>query len=181
MVVVHPLLTYDDLAEMPDDGKRYELLEGEIVVSPAPVRNHQWAVFQMGQYLGKAQDAGLGEVYVAPFEVYFDEHNAAQPDVLFVRRERLHIITEARVEGAPDLVVEVLSPSTRRRDLRVKMQIYARFGVPYYWLVDAGDRTVQPYELTGGHYTSQPLLHPGDTLACPLFPGIALDVAALFR
>lgn len=181
MAVIHPLLTYDDLVDLPDDGRRYELLEGELAVSPAPARGHQKAAGRIYAELLRAEDAGWGEVYVAPFEVYFDEQNAVQPDVLFVRRERLQIVTEARVEGPPDLVVEVLSPSTRRRDIRVKMQIYARFGVPYYWLVDAGARTVQPYELTAERYTAQPLLHPGDTLSCPLFPGIALDVATLFR
>ncbi len=99
----------------------------------------------------------------------------------FIRRDRLHIVQEWRIEGAPDLVVEVLSPSTRRRDLPAKLHIYARFGVPHYWVLDAGARTVQPYELGEAGYAARPLLRPGDTLACALFPGITIDVADLFR
>jgi Uma2 family endonuclease len=108
-------------------------------------------------------------------------NDAAQLDVLFVRTERLHIIKEDRIEGAPDLVIAVLSPSTRRRDLRVKLQIYARFGVQYYWIMDADAATVQPYALTPQGYAAQPLLHAHDILACPLFPDITIRVGDFFK
>lgn len=181
MTISQPRLTVADLTEMPEDGKRYELLEGELVVSPAPTPSHQRAVFNMGVFLRRAEDAGLGLVYVAPLEVYFDEENDTQPDVFFVVTPRLDIVKEGRVEGAPDLVVEVLSPSTRRRDLRGKMHIYARFGVPHYWIVDLRERTVQPHELTARGYAPGPVLRGDESLSCPLFPGITIAAREIFR
>lgn len=181
MTTVQPRLTYADLADLPDDGKRYELLEGELIVSPAPTPRHQDAVGNTFRFLGRAQDAGYGKAYVAPLYVIFDQDNTTEPDVLFIRRERLQIVGEAAIEGAPDLVVEVLSPSTRGRDLRVKAQIYAKFQVPFYWIVDPDARTVQVYELTAQGYAAQPLLRAGDLLGCPLFPRITIDVTQLFR
>jgi Uma2 family endonuclease len=148
MTIVQPRLTATDLQDLPDDGKRYELLEGELAVSPAPTRKHQKVAWRVVTFLDRAEAAGFGVGYAAPFEVYFDEYDAAQPDVLFVRADRLDIVREDRIEGAPDLVVEILSPSTRRRDLRVKLHLYARFGVPFYWIIDADATTVQPYSLT---------------------------------
>lgn len=181
MTLVHTRLTVADLADLPDNGKRYELLEGELVVSPAPTPEHQDAVGNAFAFLRRAQEAGHGKAYVAPVDVYFDEHNDSQPDVLFIRADRLHIVKESRIEGAPDLVVEVISPSSRRRDLRVKLQIYERFGVPFYWVLDSVERSVRPYELTAEGYVAQPILRPGDMLPCPLFPGLTIDVAELFR
>ncbi len=181
MTIVQPRLTYADVQALPDDGKRYELLEGELVVSPAPTPKHQKVTGRTYAFLLRAEDGGYGEAYVAPVYVVFDDEEVTEPDVIFVRRERLGIVTASEVRGAPDLVVEVLSPSTRRRDLRVKMQIYARFGVPFYWVADPDAETVQPHELTPQGYVAQPLLRAGDTLGCPLFPGITVDVAQLFR
>ncbi len=180
MSIVQPRLTYADLQDLPEDGKRYELLEGELVVSPAPTRKHQKVAWRVVTFLDRAEIAGFGVGYAAPFEVYFDEYDSAQPDVLFVRKDRLDIIKEDRIEGAPDLVIEILSPSTRRRDLRVKLQLYARFGVPFYWIMDTETITVQPYELTEHGYAAQPLLHGDDILTSPLFPGITIRVGDLF-
>jgi Uma2 family endonuclease len=180
MAAVKPLLTYDDLAQLPDDGKRYELLEGELIVSPAPTPRHQRAVGLIVRFLGRAEDAGHGQVYVAPLYVVFDEDNVAEPDVLFIRTERLYIVGEADIRGAPDLVVEVLSASTRRRDLRPKLQIYARYRVPYYWIVDPDAETVQVYELGDEGYRAPITLRAGQQLGCPLFPGITIDVGRLF-
>ena len=181
MTIMQPRLTYADLQELPDDGKRYELLEGELVVSPAPTPKHQKVTGRTYACLLRAEDGGYGEAYVAPVYVVFDDEEVTEPDVIFIRQERLDIVTVSEVRGAPDLVVEVLSPSTRRRDLRVKMQIYARFGVPFYWVADPDAGTVQPYEFTPQRYVAQPLLRAGDMLGCPLFPGITVDVAELLR
>ena len=180
MATVKPLLTYDDLAELPDDGKRYELLEGELIVSPAPTPKHQRAVGHTLRFLGRAEDAGHGQVYVAPLYVVFDQDHVTEPDVLFIRTERLHIVGEADIRGAPDVVVEVLSPSTRRRDLRAKLQIYARFRVPYYWIVDPDVETAQVYELGDDGYSDSVTLRAGQHLDCPLFPGITVDAGQLF-
>lgn len=181
MILIKPVFSYEDLAQLPDDdGKRYEVLEGELVVSPAPTRRHQRAAGNMFAFPQRAEQAGYGEVYVAPFEVYFAEHEVAHPDVFFIRRDRLGIVTEAKVEGAPDLIAEVLSPSTRGRDRGVKLRIYARHGVPSYWVIDPDARTVQPYILRTGAYVEEPVLGVGQALTCPLFPDLALDVASLF-
>ncbi len=130
MTIVQPRLTYVDLVDLPDDGKRYELLEGELIVSPAPTPKHQQAAGRTFRFLGQAEDAGYGRAYVAPLYVVFDDDDVTEPDVLFIRQERLGIVTESEVRGAPDLVVEVLSPSTRKRDLPVKAQTYAKYRVP---------------------------------------------------
>lgn len=180
MVTIAPLLTYDDLAQLPDDGKRYELLEGELVVSPAPMRRHQRAVMELALFLARARDAGFGDVYIAPFDVVFEPHNVTEPDLLFVRRERLDIITDTNVQGAPDLVIEVLSPSSADRDLRAKRQIYAKFRVPYYWIVDPEARNVQVLTLGPAGYHAEPLLSGDALLGCPLFPDITVPAATLF-
>ena len=169
MALVNPALTYDDLAHLPDDGKRYELLEGELIVSPAPSPRHLRVVLKVARFLSLAEDAGWGQVYVAPL------------DVVFISRERLGIIGETNVRGAPDLVVEVISPSSRARDLRTKVQTYARFGVKYYWVSDPNARTVRVYVLTDEGYRAHPPLRAGQSLGCPLFPGITIDVGQLFE
>ncbi|CAA9571735.1 MAG: hypothetical protein AVDCRST_MAG88-2399 [uncultured Thermomicrobiales bacterium] len=103
-----------------------------------------------------------------------------QPDLIFIRRERLNIIVGDKVRGAPDLVIEVLSPSTRANDLGRKLRLYARAGVPFYWVVDPKRRVVRPFTLMGDGYVEGPTLRPGQELSCQLFPGIAIDVATLF-
>lgn len=180
MALRKPLFTYDDLAHTPNDGKRYELCDGELVVSPAPTTEHQSIAAHLGGLLLRAEEAGFGRMFPAPTDVVFSQHKATQPDLLFIRRERLHIITKANIQGAPDLIVEILSPGSREDDLGWKMTLYAREGVPFYWVVDPETRTVQPYTLREGGYVTEPPLRPGDILACPLFPGITIDVARLF-
>lgn len=180
MVVRTPLFTYDDLARMPNDGKRYELNDGELVVSPAPATDHQSASMRFSSFLFRAEEAGYGRAFAAPTDVVFDRHRATQPDLLFIRRDRLHIVTAANIQGAPDLIVEILSPGTREDDLGWKLTLYAREGVAYYWVVDPRARTVRPYRLREGGYVAEPLLSTGDTLGCPLFPSITSDVARLF-
>ena len=158
MGIVQTRLTYADLQALPEDGKRYELLEGELVVSPAPTPRHQRVVVNGTVFLRRAEDAGFGFVYIAPIYVVFDVEHTIEPDLLFIRLDRLHIVGDDAIHGVPDLVVEVLSPSTRQRDLRAKLQIYARFGVPFYWIADPVVQTVKPYELTVQGYVAQPPL-----------------------
>jgi Uma2 family endonuclease len=180
MALRKPLFSVDDLAHTPNDGKRYEIMDGELIVSPAPTTDHQGVSLSLTNLLFRAQEAGYGRAFSAPTDVVFGRHRATQPDLLFIRRERLHIITPASIQGAPDLIVEILSPSSRADDFGWKMTLYAREGVPYYWVVDPTARTVQPYRLGEDGYVAEPLLRAGDTLACPLFPGITAEVARLF-
>jgi Uma2 family endonuclease len=132
--LIESRLTYEHLRQLPDDGRRHELVEGELVVSPAPTTKHQRVVRNIGLVLLQAQASGAGEVLWAPTDVVLDPQvDAVEPDLLFVVSERRSIIAEDQVRGAPDLLVEVLSDSTAERDLGVKLRIYARYGVRFYW------------------------------------------------
>ena len=182
MAVISPKLTYEDLLETPDDGKRYEIIDGELFVSASPILPHQKAVgYFFARFLLPAEEAGLGTAFGREVDVVFDQHTVVEPDAIFILAEHSHIMAEAMVQGAPDIVVEALSPSTSRRDLGIKKQLYAREGVPWYFVLDAKRKTVQPFELRAGVYHDLPELGEGDTLACPLLPGISVPVAALFR
>lgn len=190
MVATKTRFTFADLLAMPPgDETLYEVLGGELVVFSAPNRKHATVVINGLRCLMAAEDGGYGRVQTAPCAVAFDYDvhgvdavDVTHPDMLFIRREREGLLGEQCVEGAPDLVVEVLSPTTRRDDLPVgrKWAIYERYGVPYYWLIDPDARTVTQYAWTNGRYGEPSTLRPGDLLACPLFPGVRWEVAALF-
>ena len=130
--------TWEDVLRMPDDGNRYEFIGGRLYVTPAPVTRHQRISKRLQAALMRVlEDAGLGEVFSAPFLVEFPgTGDRVQPDLLFVSDERREIIGEKQVLGAPDLVVEILSPSTAHRDRGIKLDLYARCGVRQYWIVD---------------------------------------------
>lgn len=139
-------MTYDEYCLLPEDGNQYELFDGELVMTPSPNPQHQEIVTQLTTALNNyVQRKSLGKVYVAPLDTIFDEHTVLQPDILFVRRDRLDIVTKEAVNGAPDLVVEVLSPSTFHKDLRRKMAVYSQFGVSEYWVVDPETQVIELY------------------------------------
>ena len=129
------LWTYEDYLEL-EDEKRYEVIEGELIMAPAPIPYHQAVsrniTYAMWDYVKKKK---LGVVYDAPIDVVFDEHNVLQPDILFISEERIGIVGDKAIVGVPDLVVEVVSPSTLGRDTVRKKAIYERFGVKEFWLV----------------------------------------------
>jgi len=177
-VDIKPTFTYDDLRQMPEDGRRYELLDGEIVSSPAPKLRHQRIVTNVCLFLGRAKAAGHGQLFTAPTDVVFDPRVAAlEPDLVFIGRDRSEIMTEDNIQGAPDLVVEVLSESTRRRDIGAKLRTYARYGVRFYWVVDPEEDVVRVYEHAGEGFRPPVFLRADDTLACPLFPEITARVS----
>ena len=177
-------LTYDDFVLFPDDGRRHELIDGEHFVTPSPHRRHQ----VISRNLFRALDAwvrerSLGEVFYAPFDVVFDPHDVVQPDLLFISGARAAILTDANVAGAPDLVVEVLSPSGRRQDEVLKRDLYERGGVAEYWLVDPEAEAVKVFRRAGEGGFDRPellTLHSGDTLTTPLLPGLELPLAEVF-
>ncbi len=172
--------TYEDLLHTPDDGKRYEVLEGELVVSLAPKVKHPRIVKRLQRLLMRAEDAGHGEGFPAPLDVVLSPRDVVEPDLLFIAKDRLGMVTEENVQGAPDLVVEVISEGSRHRDAITKRHIYERHGVRFYWLVDPEEETVRVFELKDGAYGDPRVLTPGQELGCALFPGVTQDVGKLF-
>ena len=174
-------LTYEDYCQLPDDRNRYEIIDGVLYVSPAPSEKHQRSVGGLYEQVGPhVRRNGLGRMYVAPLDIVFANNSVVQPDLVFISRERLEILTEANVQGAPDLAVEVLSPSTRSYDLRQKWEAYARFGVRYYWLVDPVAQTIEAYELLGDGYELVASGVGSSTFRAPPFPDLAIDLSLLW-
>ena len=139
-----PSITWHDVQQMPDDGNRYEAIEGDLYVTPAPTTRHQRVSKRLLYALDRILERpGLGEVFVAPYGVEFPATGeGVQPDIVFVSRARREIIAEAGIVGAPDLVVEILSPSTASRDRTIKLRLYERHGVREYWIVDADENAI---------------------------------------
>ncbi|HET7232641.1 MAG TPA: Uma2 family endonuclease [Longimicrobium sp.] len=142
--------TYEEFARLPNDGNRYEVIGGELFVTPAPKPIHAKVATRISRVLEEfVEKHALGEVFGHAVDILFGEGDYLEPDLLFVRRERMSIVTDRGVEAAPDLVVEVLSPTTAARDRRLKRERYAMFGVPEYWLVDPVARRFEVYRRTG--------------------------------
>ncbi len=180
--IVAPKLTYWDLYETPYDGKRYQIIDGEVYVTPSPNTKHQRAVGRLHVALDIfVRERDLGEVFLAPFDVVFDDYNVLQPDLLFVRKERRSIITAANVFGVPDLVIEVFSPSTARFDREKKLQVYARFGVQELWYVDPEAETVEILNLTPEKEFAVARRAAGDeNIASAVLPGVSLTPRKIF-
>ena len=139
-----PRVTFAELQEWPDDGRRYELYDGEVVLVPSPYPRHQRVASNIEAILREHEHATGGLMIHAPLDIVLSEHNVVQPDVVYFRQERRHIIDMmAATRAAPDLAVEVLSRSTEARDRGRKMQLLARFGVPEYWIVDPVKNTFE--------------------------------------
>jgi len=174
-------LTYDDYALLPQDRNRYEILDGELYVTPSPSYGHQLAVYRLATFLGSHVEAkGLGQVLFAPLDVLLAETNIVQPDILFLSRGKIPPGKAKNIQVAPDLVVEVLSESTAEQDRLHKKRIYARHGVPHYWIVDPENRTLEVFELAGAEYRPAGSLAGEALAASSLFPGLAIPLARLW-
>jgi Uma2 family endonuclease len=151
--VIPVKLTYRDYLTWPDDGRRYELYEGEVYMVPSPSVKHQRISGNLQALLRQfLLENGQGEVFYAPLDVVFSESTVVQPDILFISHQRRGIIGEQNISGAPDLVVEILSPATEERDRGTKLQLYCRYGVRECWLVDPEERTVEVLALSPQGY-----------------------------
>jgi Uma2 family endonuclease len=176
-------LTYDDFLLFPDDGKRHELIDGEHYVTPSPNLKHQAVSGNLhGLIWSYLQRHDVGRVYSAPLDVVFSHFDVVEPDLLFVSEARRAVLTANNVQGAPDLVVEIGSPSTRRRDEKLKHQLYERFNVAEYWVVDPDIDVVRVFRPKDGKYLrAQELsLRHGDVLTTPLLPGLELPLSEIF-
>jgi Uma2 family endonuclease len=176
--------TYDDYLLFPEDGKRHELIDGDHYVTPAPMTKHQRASGNLsGLLYAHLHRTKAGRYFTAPTDVVLSDLDVVQPDLLFVSAARVSIITEKNIQGPPDLVIEILSETTRRTDEAVKRKQYERFGVSEYWIVDPELETVKVYRLTGQGYqrTAELAKESGDTLSTPLLPNLQLPLAAIFE
>ncbi len=156
--------TYSEYAAIPNDGKRYEIVEGVLYMTPAPNLSHQHVVGVIFWYLRlHVEVPGLGSVFVAPVDVELALHTVVQPDVLVVLNHHRQILTVSRIVGTPDLVVEVSSPSTATYDRRTKMDAYARAGAREYWIADPAAESIELFYLEGAAYKSAGIIQ-GETL-----------------
>jgi len=173
-------LTYEDFCLLPNNGKRYEVIDGELHVTPAPRRMHQKVIGNIYYYLTDfVKSNGLGEAYVSPFDVVFSRFDVVEPDLLFVSKDRLDVVTENNVQGAPDLVVEVLSENTADIDRTTKLKLYARYGAREYWIIDPAACAAEIYRRTEAGFECTAMLHRLDCLTSPLFPGFSLPLEKL--
>jgi Uma2 family endonuclease len=179
-------LTYDDFVQFPDDGLRHEIIDGEHYVTPSPNLRHQELVGRLYLALGSFLEdrPERGRVFLSPFDVVFSFHDIVEPDLVFVAPDQLDILTDKNIQGAPALVVEILSKSTRKRDETIKRRLYERTGVREYWLVNADRSIVVVYRRTadGSFPQAAELTAEGrDVLESPCVPGWSLALARLFR
>ncbi len=173
--------TYQDYLHTPDD-QRYELLDGELIMAPAPNLGHQRIDTRLGSLLHTfAQEKGLGEVFHAPCDVVLSNTDVVQPDLLFISNERAHLLLGGdNVLGAPDLVVEILSPSTAGRDRTLKRVLYAKHGVKEYWLVDPDARTVTVLQLAEGAFEVEAIYGEGQAMTSPMLVGFTANLNEIF-
>lgn len=179
--VMRPRVSYTDLQQAPDDGRRYELYDGEVLVVPAPVPRHQLAAQNVEDRLRSYQGSHGGLVFISPIDIVFSEFDVVQPDVVFFGHARSHLVEPDRaIRDAPDLAVEVLSPSTTATDRGKKMQMLARYGVAEYWLVDSRLRTLEIYRLAGEAYILEQVASDGDTARSLILPGLTFPAREIF-
>ncbi|HYG74701.1 MAG TPA: Uma2 family endonuclease [Planctomycetota bacterium] len=173
--------TYREYRALPETGPRYQLIEGELVLSPSPNFKHQSILMYLGGELYRfAKDRKLGTVCAAPLDVILSDEDVCQPDIFFIAAARKHIISSEGVRGAPDLCIEILSPSNRDLDLETKRVIYARYGVTEYWIVDPDADTILVYHLQDNPREPFKTLRGGDALSSLLLPDFTLAVSAVF-
>lgn len=175
-------LTVEDYKVMPETGPRYQLINGELIMAPAPNRFHQRISSNLGFQLRLWIESGKnrGEIYSAPFDVQLDEINVFQPDLLYVRPENKGILTEAGCTGAPNLIIEILSPRTREIDLGPKKKTFAAKGVTELWIIDPDPKTLAVYFLKNDVENPARVLSENDTLTSPLLPGLELPGEKIF-
>ncbi|MCB9890108.1 MAG: Uma2 family endonuclease [Planctomycetes bacterium] len=146
-------LDYTDYCSIPEDGQRHEIIDGAHFVNPAPTPRHQSASLHLAiELVATIERAELGRVLTAPIDVQLSEHDIVQPDLVVILADNAHIIAESRIVGAPDLVVEILSPSTVKHDRERKFTLYEKSGVHEYWLVDSSEQIVSQFALSDGRY-----------------------------
>ena len=173
--------TYETYAALPDDGNRYEVVQGVLMMSPAPETAHQGVIQRISHYLDERIFAPrIGLVFTGPIDVVLSAHTTVQPDVLVVLKEHTNRIQPKRIVGVPDLAVEVISPGSATYDRLVKYSAYERAGVPEYWLVNASERTIEVFVLEEGQYRSSGAFTGSQILQSKIVPESPIPVAQFF-
>jgi Uma2 family endonuclease len=175
------VLTYADYAALPADGRRYEVHEGKLSVTPAPSPRHQRASGHLNDLLRRhVQERGLGEVLYSPIDVILDETTIVQPDLVYLDPTRAGLVSERGIEGPPTLVVEILSPSTTHIDRSTNRRLYGRYGVPYYWIADPEARTIEALALSEGEYRSVGRAFGTQPSSLPPFPDLSFVLHSIW-
>lgn len=181
MTLPGPRFTYEDYLTLPED-KRYEVLEGDLLVTPAPSARHQQILLELAIALSTfVKSQGMGQVLPAPVDVVLANDTVVQPDLLFVAQGRKDIITKSGgVHGAPDLVVEILSPATASRDQVGKRKLYGKYGVREYWIVDPAAQSIEVLIPGTAGLDTWRVFPTGSALTSPLLPGLSVALTDVF-
>ena len=181
MKALDPRVTFAELQQWPDDGRRYKLYDGEVIVVPMPLPRHQRVVLHISEILTEYERATGGLVFGSPIDIVFAEHNVLQPDLTFFTRGRRHLLDMMEATRVPpDFAVEVLSRSTEARDRGRKMDLYARFGVPEYWIVNPMMNTLEVYRLDSNRYVLASACGSAESAASPTLPGLTITGLRVF-
>ncbi|QTH41082.1 Uma2 family endonuclease [Cohnella sp. LGH] len=173
--------TYETYAALPDDGNRYEVIDGVLeLMSPSPTASHQSIASDLCFELKQSCKSDY-LIYVAPLDVILSNTNVVQPDAIMIHRSRKHIVTSRGIEGPPDLAVEVLSPSSQKRDRLKKRAVYEKHGVPEYWIIDPEARTLEQFHLDErGKYELTQLYENDEQVVSNRLPCVSFEVSRLF-
>jgi Uma2 family endonuclease len=172
--------TYQDYLRLPDEN-RYEIIDGDLFLTPAPSTYHQRVLSHLFFLLMRhVRETGVGEVLPAPCDLVLSQTDVVQPDIFFVDKHRREIVEEKYVSAAPDLVIEVLSESTASRDRGIKAKMYERFGVPELWIVDPRTKKVEIFRRSEGKLRPHAVFGSSETLLTPTFPGLEIPLAEVF-
>ena len=177
-------LTYEDFLQLPEDGKRHEIIDGEHYVTASPVARHQLILGNLYFFIkGFLREHDLGEVFLSPFDVIFSNVDVVEPDLLYLSKERQSLLTRANLRGSPDLVVEILSPRTKGRDRGIKRKLYGRSEVLEYWIVDPDGEAIEVLRRAGEaglERVAELRRGAADGLTTPLLPGLEISLDEVF-
>jgi Uma2 family endonuclease len=179
--LVQPRVSYADLQQTPEDGRRYELYDGEVFVVPAPTPLHQLAIHEFANLLKAYAETHGGRVFLSPIDIVFSEYNVLQPDVVFFASGREHLIDlRQAIRIVPDIAIEVVSPSSVRTDRGKKMQAFARYGVREYWILDPEPRSVEVYGLADAGYLLTESVSGTGAAHSTILPDFSAPLHAIF-
>jgi len=175
-------VTYDDYLSLPDDGKKYEIIDGELIMSPSPGTDHQKISIRLAHILfSHVSSKKLGEVFEAPIDIVLSMTDVVQPDIVFISSERTDIITKKNIIAAPDLVMEIISESTETLDRVTKKNLYERYGVREYWIVNPETRVVEQYILKEKSFESKGKFSDDQVVDVQVIPDLSIDLKTIFQ